>query len=130
MYVHSKNTSAVLNDLGIYILSKIHKWPHMRAFKDIPKVYTTIPDGWKTDSWPEIKGAAADGEVVFPARPLITGGFLAYLGSLFRESSPRRATSGSAIPASVGWQSCATIAWSNALGPTIQTLCDPLYLVG
>jgi len=83
MYVHSKNTSAVLNDLGIYILSKIHKWPHMRAFKDIPKVYTTIPDGWKTDYWPEIKGAAADGEVVFPARPLITGGFLAYLGSLF-----------------------------------------------
>jgi len=83
MYVHSKNTSAVLNDLGIYILSKIHKWPHLRAFKDIPKVYTTIPDGWKTDSWPEIKGAAANGEVVFPARPLITGGFLAYLGSLF-----------------------------------------------
>ena len=45
MYVHSKNTSTVLNDVGIYVLSKIHKWLHMRAFKDIPKVYTTIPDG-------------------------------------------------------------------------------------
>jgi hypothetical protein len=47
--MHSKNTSAVLNDLGIYVLSQIHKWLHLRAFKDIYKVYTTSPDGWKID---------------------------------------------------------------------------------
>jgi hypothetical protein len=80
MYVHSRNTSAVLNELGFYVLSKIHKWPHMRAFKNIPKFYTTSPDV-PTDFWPEIKGA--NGGQVFPARPLITGGLLAYLGSLF-----------------------------------------------
>ena len=80
MYVHSRNTSAVLNELGFYVLSKIHKWPHLRAFKDIPKLYTTSPDV-PTDFWPEIKGA--NGGQVFPARPLITGGLLAYLGSLF-----------------------------------------------
>ena len=71
MYVHSRNTSAVLNELGFYVLSKIHKWPHMRAFKNIPKFYTTSPDV-PTDFWPEIKGA--DGEQVFPARQLITSG--------------------------------------------------------
>ena len=44
MYVHSKDTSAVLNDLGIYVLSKVHKWPHMSCFKNIPKFYTTDPE--------------------------------------------------------------------------------------
>ena len=57
MYVHSKDTSAVLNDLGIYVLSKVHKWPHMSCFKNIPKFYTTDPEAWRTNYWPEIKGA-------------------------------------------------------------------------
>ena len=81
MYVNSKTTSAVLNDLGIYVLTKIHKWPHLRVFKNIPKFYTKEPDAWRTDYWPAIQGA--DGREVFPARPLITGSFLAYLASLF-----------------------------------------------
>ena len=57
MYVHSKDTSAVLNDLGIYVLTKIHKWPHLSRFKNIPKFYTTDPEAWRTNYWPEIKGA-------------------------------------------------------------------------
>ena len=81
MYVHSKSTSAVLNDLGIYVLTKIHKWQHLSCFKNIPKFNTTEADAWRTDYWPEIRGA--DDQVVFPTRPLITGLFLAYLASLF-----------------------------------------------
>jgi hypothetical protein len=49
MYVNSKTTSAVLNDLGIYVLTKIHKWQHLRVFKNIPKFYTKEPDAWRTD---------------------------------------------------------------------------------
>ena len=75
------DTSAILNDLGIYVLSKVHKWQHLRGFKNIPKFYTTDPEAWRIEYWQEIKGAA--GQVVFQAQLLITGRFFAYLGPLF-----------------------------------------------
>ena len=99
MYVHSKseskNTSAVLNDLGFYVLSKMHKWPHLGAFKKIPKVYITSPHGLQTYFWPEIRA------------PTVKWNFLLGRSSQadFRRnwghSSPQRATTRSAIPASV-----------------------------
>ena len=90
MYVHDAKTSALFNDLGIYVLTRLDRdFQGMRSFKQTPALYNMQAQAdaakpaaeWTCkDCWPEVRNSKD--QVVQPARPLITKTLLSYLGAL------------------------------------------------
>lgn len=66
MYVHDTTTSALFNDLGIYVLTRLDRMQGMRSFKQIPALYNMQAQAdaaepaaeWTCkDFWPEVRNS-------------------------------------------------------------------------